>query len=346
MTTTSVAKVTPVTTGRTDLITMLAGTWLMIGLFLDGYAHTNLIDELESFFTPWHGVFYSGFLASAGWVVWIIYRNMEKGRSWREAIPAGYGPTVFGLTLFGLGGIGDGVWHTIFGIESGIDALLSPTHFMLFTGGLLGLSTAIRSTRLRNAEDSVTGSDKAPLLLSILLVTAAMAFFGAYMWIPGQPLLLGIPFEEAQGAVGFYISGILVSTAVLLSPALIILRWWRPPFGTFLLIWVIVNGAIAISFDFDLTVALAFGLAGGLAGEVLVLVLTPGPARRTASLITLAITPVIAWSAYLIAFTMGNELLWPPEIWAGSIVLSGLAAAGLGWIGLPDTERGPVPSSL
>ena len=339
-------KLVPVTTGRTDLITMLLGAWLMIGLFLDGYAHTNLIDELETFFTPWHGVFYSGFLASAGWVAWIIYRNMRTGLSWRKAIPAGYGPTVLGFTLFGLGGIGDGVWHTIFGIESGVDALLSPTHFMLFTGGVLGLSTGIRSTRVRNRGREVAGSDRAPLLLSLLLVTAALAFFGAYMWIPGQPVVLGIPFEEAKGAIGFYVGGILVSTVVLLSPALIVLRWWQPPVGVFLLIWPIVNGAMALSFDLDLTVALAFGLAGGLAGEVLVRVLRPGPAKRAAALMALAVTPVIAWSAHLIAFTLGNQLLWPPEIWGGSIVLSGLAAAGLGWIALPDTERGPVPSSL
>lgn len=38
--------------------------WLLVGLFVDGWAHVNL-RSLESFFTPWHGLFYSGFFAVA-----------------------------------------------------------------------------------------------------------------------------------------------------------------------------------------------------------------------------------------------------------------------------------------
>lgn len=337
-------KVAPITNGRTDLVTMLLGIWLMIGLFLDGYAHTNLLEELESFFTAWHGVFYSGFFASAGWVTWIIYQNMQTGLSWRDAIPQGYEPTVFGLALFGLGGIGDGVWHTIFGIETGVDALLSPTHFMLFVGGLLGLSTVIRTARVRNRGAKVAKADRVPLVLSLLLVTGALAFFSAYMWVPTQPFVLGIPFEDAQGAVPFYVGGMLVSTVVMLSPALIVLRWWRPPVGSFFVIWVLVNTAIPLSFDQDLAVGLSFGIAGGVAGELLARALGPGPKRRSASLLTLAGTAMIAWSAHLIAFVASTEMLWPPEVWGGAVVLSGLAAWGLGWISLPDPGRGPVPS--
>ncbi len=48
-----------------ELLTVLLATWLIIGLFLDGWAHDN-VPELESFLTPWHAVFYSGFVATAG----------------------------------------------------------------------------------------------------------------------------------------------------------------------------------------------------------------------------------------------------------------------------------------
>ena len=324
---------------------MLLATWLMIGLFLDGYAHTNLIDELESFFTPWHAVFYSGFLASSAWVIWIIYKNVAAGYSVRRAIPPGYGPTVVGLMLFGFGGIGDGIWHTMFGVEAGIDALLSPTHFMLFTGGVLGLSTAIRTTRLRNTGEAVAGPDRLPLFISLLLVTAAMAFFVAYVWVPGQPSILEVAYNagtgEGQGAVGYFVSGLLVSTAVLLSPLIIVLRWWRPPIGTVATVWVVTNTAIAVSFDLHLGVALAVGVAGGLAGEIACVALNPGPSNRTASLITLAMIPVVAWSAFMVTYAIVGTIAWPPEIWAGSIVLSGLGAVGLGWISLPDPKRGP-----
>src|SRR3712207_9367096 len=52
------------------LVTVAAATWLMVGLFVDGWAHNNLDTSLESFFTPWHALFYSGFTACAGWLAW------------------------------------------------------------------------------------------------------------------------------------------------------------------------------------------------------------------------------------------------------------------------------------
>ena len=334
-----------VTDAWVDLVTMLLGAWLMIGIFLDGYAHTNLIDELESFFTPWHAVFYSGFLATSAWVGWIVYRNVKRGLRWQDAIPAGYGPTVFGLGLFGIGGLGDAIWHSIFGIESGVDALLSPTHFMLFVGGLMGLSTAIRTSRARNPGTRVATADRAPLILSLLLVTAALAFFAVYMWSPTQVWALEIPYEEAQGAVGYVVAGALVSTVVMLAPVFLVLRWWVLPAGVFLIIWPIVNVAIAVAFTMDLATGLAFGLAGGLAGEISTAVLRPGPHRRGAGLIAASSAVVLAWTACLVAFEVTSDILWPPEIWAGLVVLSGLATWGIGWLTLPDSGRGPLPIS-
>src|SRR6266536_4204640 len=43
-----------------DLVTLVLTAWLIGGLFLDGWAH-NTRPQLETFFTPWHAVFYSGF---------------------------------------------------------------------------------------------------------------------------------------------------------------------------------------------------------------------------------------------------------------------------------------------
>jgi hypothetical protein len=40
------------------------GSWLIGGLYLDGWAHIH-VPALETFFTPWHAVLYSGYLAGA-----------------------------------------------------------------------------------------------------------------------------------------------------------------------------------------------------------------------------------------------------------------------------------------
>jgi hypothetical protein len=50
-----------------DWTVVLLSGWFVGGLFLDGWAH-HYIPELESFFSPWHAVFYMGFLAVAGFL--------------------------------------------------------------------------------------------------------------------------------------------------------------------------------------------------------------------------------------------------------------------------------------
>ncbi|HZU71065.1 MAG TPA: hypothetical protein VFA09_27565 [Ktedonobacteraceae bacterium] len=70
-------------------------TWLMVGISLDGWVH-NHIPALETFFTPWHGVLYSGYLAIAVFLLVALARKHRRGSSWQQALPAGYGLSLFG----------------------------------------------------------------------------------------------------------------------------------------------------------------------------------------------------------------------------------------------------------
>ena len=54
----------PVASYRTNLVTMLLGLWFTVGLFFDAWAHNNEAHP-ETFFTPSHTVYYSGFAATA-----------------------------------------------------------------------------------------------------------------------------------------------------------------------------------------------------------------------------------------------------------------------------------------
>ena len=38
---------------------IVAMLWFFIGAWIDSSAHTYLIDDIETFFTPWHGVLFS-----------------------------------------------------------------------------------------------------------------------------------------------------------------------------------------------------------------------------------------------------------------------------------------------
>src|SRR5262249_32870621 len=72
-----------------DLLTATFSAWLVAGVCLDAWAH-NTRPSLETFFTPWHAVLYSGFLATAGWVTWIVWPALRGAGSWATALPPGY----------------------------------------------------------------------------------------------------------------------------------------------------------------------------------------------------------------------------------------------------------------
>src|ERR1700731_2646349 len=104
---------------------------LVGGLDLDIWAHSHgKVDE--SFFTPWHAVLY-GSMALNGIVLGIVAaRNVvQKHYPMRRSLPAGYGLSLVGVIAFSVGGGLDLIWHTLFGIEEDVQALLSPTHILL-----------------------------------------------------------------------------------------------------------------------------------------------------------------------------------------------------------------------
>src|SRR3546814_9496965 len=71
---------------RERTVAVAFGIWMVVGLFLDGWAHDN--NKPESFFTPWHGVLYSGFAAATLAAVLVAARSRTSDRPWRETLPA------------------------------------------------------------------------------------------------------------------------------------------------------------------------------------------------------------------------------------------------------------------
>ncbi|HYS34765.1 MAG TPA: hypothetical protein VEO01_03875 [Pseudonocardiaceae bacterium] len=87
---------------------------------------------------------YSGFLATAAWICWLVRRQLLAGRRGMAAVPAGYGLGVFGVGLFIVAGAGDLTWHTIFGIERNSRILFGPTHLLLVTAIILIFTSPLR----------------------------------------------------------------------------------------------------------------------------------------------------------------------------------------------------------
>ncbi|MFB9993024.1 hypothetical protein ACFFLM_13705 [Deinococcus oregonensis] len=186
MTTTHPAAAPAAASGRAtpsqNLVTVGLGWWLMVGIFIDGWAHNNLGESLETFFTPWHALFYSGFAAVAGWTLWLTWQGMKSGRRGVAAFPDGYWPAALGVPVFALGGVGDLLWHTIFGIEVGIEALLSPTHLLLFTGSVLILSAPLNASWRMPTPRRAPAGVVWPALMATTAILCFTSFMQMYLW--------------------------------------------------------------------------------------------------------------------------------------------------------------------
>ena len=156
---------------------VLLSAWLVAGLYLDGWAHEHG-GGLETFFTPWHGVLYSGFVAIALFLTATAARAPRDRNFWTTALPAGYELALPGVLLFLAGGLADMVWHTLLGVEVEVENLLSPTHLLLALGGVLILSSPFRSLASQpSASSDVPWRTRGPALLSLTFVLAVLAFF-------------------------------------------------------------------------------------------------------------------------------------------------------------------------
>src|ERR1700688_1091760 len=154
---------------------------LIGGLDLDIWAHSHgRVDQ--SFFTPWLAVLY-GAMALNGIVLGIVMANnvLRRGFPWRRALPEGYGLSLIGVISFAVCGVLDLAWHTLFGIEEDIQALLSPTHLLLATSAALILTGPLRSAAIRfDASTRASWRGLGPMMLSICAVFTLLGLFSQF----------------------------------------------------------------------------------------------------------------------------------------------------------------------
>jgi hypothetical protein len=323
----------PTTTTRQDLVTSILGLWLMIGLFVDGWAHVNL-SQLETFFTPWHALFYSGFTAVAGWTAWLVGVRRATGLPRWDSIPAGYHLGVVGAAVFAVGGVGDWMWHTIFGIETSLDALLSPTHLLLFAGMVLVVTSPLRAIWYRHEGRALAWADGRPAILSTALVTLLIAFFFLYAWAPTSGLLQAVysPFDEL--AVSYGVLEFVVTTVILMGPAAMLVSRFDLPVGAFTFmagtVGVLMNGIEAFDQPWEFVAPLMAGVTLDAFAR-----LGMGPAKPVVTRVAFMTAPVVMWLTHVASFALLRSIGWTPEIWGGAVLFGGLAGVGLSLLAVP-----------
>jgi hypothetical protein len=326
---------------RDDAVAGLCGVWMISGLFLDGWAHRN--QKPETFFSPWHGILYSGFIASALWMLYVVRRHQQPGVAWRATMPVGYGFRSAGVGLFGAGAVADLIWHSVFGIEVDIEALLSPSHLLLLSGGLLMAIGPIISTLAREPEQNATWSSMGPIIGTIGFITSLMQFFIMYLspfdnWVFSKDQARTALVEGGrwmqQTVIIRNVAHILLFTVFMVLPTLWLMRNVKLPRGAFLAVWFLPTVLQSLLSSFDAWPRLAGSFTAALLAEILwPKLFSHSPANQTANrrvamlAALLAMMSFVTWIGLFATMRASNTLAWQAELWFGVPTFAALLSA-------------------
>lgn len=335
---------------RPQAIGGLAYDWLMVslsamflgGLYLDGWAHNHgKVDQ--SFFTPWHAFFYSGFALTALVLLVTAAINWRRGYARQAALPAGYGLALLGAGIFAAGGVGDLIWHTLFGIEKDFEALVSPTHLLLGAGLALIVSAPLRAAWQRPGGGG--WSELAPALISLCLLTSAFTFFMMFSH-PLMSIIGGMQHRHFNSDLGQMagIVSLIVIAALLLGPLFVVLHRWRVPPAALLLIWG-VNSLLMAAVDWSLPYH-----ANLTAIMIVSVLICDWLLQRAQSLlpslqglrIFAFVAPALLFGAYFLGLMLTEGSTWSIHLIGGAVVLPGAAGWLLSYLAWPPA----VPQEL
>lgn len=322
------------TTLRQDWITALLSLWMIAGIAIDGWAHVSR-GGVESFFTPWHAIFYSGYLAVAGWILYLVRSPVTGSGS-----PSGYRLGLSGLAIFAGGAIGDLLWHQFLGIEVSIDALISPTHLILLTGAMLIISSPIRAGWHRPSDRRGGWGWQGPALLAVTLVAVLAQFFFLYAAGWTSPAFVS-DWNPAGGdnfGVALGMLSLLTSTLILTTALLFTLRRWDPAPGFAALLVGSMGLSMAVVHGADHLSTTLAAVLGGVAADGTLRQLRPSPGNPVMARATGFLVPVGVWTVYVIMLAIRGVMRWPAVLWIGAILMMGLVGLGLSLLGFPPRE--------
>jgi hypothetical protein len=336
-----------------DRIMVVLMAWLLGGAYLDTWAHNHL-SNLETFFTPWHGVLYTGYFALAIFLAVPPLYKLTRGYPWSRSLPDGYMISLLGVGMFLLGGVGDLIWHSLFGFERKFEVALSAPHLTLKVAAILigcgPLSAAWRRTALQETRGWPA---LWPMLMTAAFILSGLTYFmfannpfvipwamagfraglAAGIELPGSILAQHQLPNEVGQVLG--VLAIIVHTAMLMGLIVLLVRRWVLPLGSLALILTINASVVASVFgptQYRLAPIMALS---GLAADGLLGWLRPSAARVGALRVFAFAVPALLYTLYFVMLLLTTGVEWPMPVWTGSIVLAGLVGLGVSYLVVP-----------
>ncbi|NBE79781.1 hypothetical protein [Micromonospora rubida] len=321
----------PPATRREDLVTVLFGACLTAGAMSDGWAHSNIVETIEGFFTPWHGLLYAGFVATAAWTFWLAYQRRDAApRWWRDAFPAGYRVGAIGAVVFLLAGLADMAWHEILGVEVGLDAEFSPSHLLLDASAVLLLTSPLRSWWASGERGGRSATGVASLALGVMVPSILLTYASAFLTLAPTRAIGAVGTQQAA-ILG--VDAYLITTLVLVGPFLLAHRRRATP-GTAaaLAAGVALFDLVMHEFPTPQAWAALGAVCGAGLADVLLLRLDAIRGRDAALRLPLAgaLLAGLVVAGHLAGLALDAGIGWTPEVTTGVITLAALLGALLG----------------
>jgi hypothetical protein len=333
----------PTSTFLFDGLMVLLGFWFMTGLFLDGSAHDRGL--VDSFFTPWHAILYSGFLANAIALFVATWRNQAKGYRLWAAIPAGYEMSLVGAVVFGIGGVLDMLWHVTFGIERSTEALLSPSHMILAVGLFLIVNGPFRAAWRRR--DDLLSKNRLgwlPMLFSLAFTFLLLTFF-TFPMNPFFNVFASLRRYEysVNDSVLFGFPQMLLQAAIFMGCVLMAARRWKLPPGS--VTFVLLLNVLALSVISDRAATfIPAAIVTGVFADGFMLLLKPSIKRPVLFRIYAFSVPAVLYALYFATLQLNGGVSWTLPFWSGTVVITGLVGLFLSYLMLPAPGLAVTPA--
>jgi hypothetical protein len=313
---------------RERWIMLVASAWLVTGLQLDAYAHATT-PELETFWTPWHAVLYSGIAASGLTLVWLLRPRLPRIPTYESvlALPNALRVPILGMAFLLVGGGIDTLWHNIFGIEKGLEIFVSPSHEFIILGmALVAVGPAMMTTAPR-----LGPADGALVTISALLTVLPLHIYSLHANVLGT-----IYFGHGGSPVRIYSTdaqtfhGYVFTTALLLLPIILIGRRWPVPVGVPTVLVAVPALAMHLMFLSDDPWWTSLTVAAAAAGAELVIrlaaPLVPVP-RPMAWLLLGLVAPPLVWGTLFVVADAQVGVAWNVHIVSGLLTYDALTGA-------------------
>jgi hypothetical protein len=336
-----------------DFAISFCGIWLAAGFLFDSWAHLHV--GVETFFTPYHAIFYAAMLIAACTFGAFGLVNLRRGYAFPRLLPVAYRRALIGVPVFFLGGVGDLIWHSFFGVENRIEAVTSPTHLIIGYGVVLVMSGPIRSAfTARNVVLRLRAQLPLIFCLASILEFAHLgmsyAFDPSVAYMDSPPpqvaassyYLLDLALAEYKASTGVII--IILTSIVEMAFALWIASRFRLAAGAMTLFFVVGDSLIASALTNDRPIfAIHFlqALAAGIVADI-ILARSRGSRIELPSLKTLrtfAVLVPIAYYGAFFALTIAIEGTW----WHWTLIADTLVWSVAAGFGLTLLMREPEP---